>query len=69
MRPDYLLKQAERLLREVQEREQRKDEFAFVLYDVATGLPLPGYEPDPNALVQIWIPDNHREKLPGPYTG
>jgi hypothetical protein len=31
-----------------------------VVYDPATGAPLPGYEPSPHAEVNIWIPSNGR---------
>jgi len=34
--------------------------YQIVLYDAATGAPLPGHEPNPKALGSIWIPDNGR---------
>jgi len=34
--------------------------YQIVLYDAATGVPLPGHEPKPEARGYIWIPDNAR---------
>jgi len=34
--------------------------YQIVLYDAATGVPLPGHEPNPKASGYIWIPDNGR---------
>jgi len=35
--------------------------YQIVIYDGATGLPLPGHEPRPDARGSIWIPDNGRD--------
>lgn len=32
----------------------------IVVYDAATGTPLPGFEPERGAQMYIWIPDNGR---------
>jgi len=34
--------------------------YQIVIYDAATGIPLPGHEPEPDAPGSIWIPDNAR---------
>ncbi len=34
--------------------------YQVVIYDAATGLPLPGHEPRADVSVRIWIPDNGR---------
>lgn len=58
---DHLIRQVEAIVREVQERQRRKDESAIVIYDYATGVPLPGYEPKPGAVYTFWLPDNGRD--------
>jgi len=35
--------------------------YQIVIYDAATGQPLPGHEPKPDARGSIWIPDNGRD--------
>ncbi len=35
--------------------------YQIVLFDAATGAPLPGHESKPNARGSIWIPDNGRD--------
>jgi len=35
--------------------------YQVVIYDAATGLPLPGHEPRANVRGHIWLPDNARD--------
>ncbi len=35
--------------------------YQIVIYDAATGVPLPGHEPKTDARGSIWIPDNGRD--------
>lgn len=39
--------------------------YQIVIFDAATGMPLPGYEPDPDAPRSIWLPA--KDVLPDPY--
>jgi len=49
-----------------QEHLQVDTRGCVVIYDRQTHLPLPGYEPDPHAMAQIWLPE--KDELPGgPY--
>jgi len=41
--------------------------YQIVLYDAATGVPLPGHEPKPDAPGYIWLPA--KDALPDPYEG
>lgn len=43
-----------------QERLQVDTRGRVVVYDPVTRQPLPGYEPNPHAEVNIWIPDDKR---------
>lgn len=70
LKPDYLLKQAEKLLVAAQQKYQPEDRVrCLVLYDPVTHEPLPGYEPDPRATAIFYLPYNGRDALPGPYIG
>ena len=65
MSPDYLLRQAEKLLRELEEERQRMapPPRVICLYDPETGEYLPGHEPDPHAQYILRLPK--KNKLPG----
>lgn len=58
------MKQHERRLKALEEHSQPSTPRpgGIVLYDPATGVCLPGYEPNPGPGVQIWIPSNGRER-------
>lgn len=52
---------AARLIRLEARRAASSPPRRIVLYDAATGVPLPGYAPPPDATgTTIWIPDNGR---------
>lgn len=59
---DHLVRQVNDLLAKLEEDQRRKDESAIVLYDYATGVPLPGYEPKPGAVYTVWLPHNNRDE-------
>jgi hypothetical protein len=61
MSTDSLLRQAEKLLVQVQQNRRAIDRCGrVVIYDLETGEPLPGYAPNPDAEANIWIPDSKR---------
>ncbi len=41
--------------------------YQIVIYDAATGVPLPGHEPRPDAPGSIWLPA--KDSPPDPYGG
>ncbi len=57
-----LEKQVNDFLAKLEEEQRRKNTSAIVIYDPATGLPLPGYEPPPDALYIIRLPHNYRDE-------
>lgn len=59
---NYLRRQINSLLAQIEEEQRVKDECAVVIYDARSGLPLPGYEPSPSATRLIFIPHNGREE-------
>jgi hypothetical protein len=59
---NYLQKQVNDLLAKIEEDQRRRDECAIVIYDPATGIPLPGYEPSPSAIRIVYIPHNGRDE-------
>ncbi len=55
-----LSKQVNDLLAKLEEEQRRRDARAIVIYDPATGIPLPGYEPSPSAVAIVYLPHNKR---------
>lgn len=58
------MKMAGRLARLESRHAPSPQAYQIVLYNAATGVPLPGHEPKPDARGCIWLPDNRRGAAP-----
>jgi hypothetical protein len=56
----FLRRQVNAIMAKMEADQRRRDERCIVIYDPATGLPLPGYAPSPSAVSIIRLPDNGR---------
>lgn len=57
---------ASKMLAEIEQEQAKRDTAGrVVIFDPATGLPLPGFAPNPNAEQNIWVPDNGRDNYAG----